>query len=140
VQEQVVVMEVAMDERRPGHVERRVERAGQRYEDVSVPVGVVEPARHVVANPPERLPALRHRRKPTSTAVEVASSSLSPERSPPGWAALDQHRAPAIVTAEQSHGAVAAPELQCIGSSSASSSSGGVTLSTIRRPAGATYE
>ena len=51
--EDVVVVEVAVDERVATDLERRVELARQR--DELVPGGVVEPARHVVADPAERL-------------------------------------------------------------------------------------
>ena len=109
----VVVVEVAVDERLPADLERRVQLPCERDQLTPLlirPLGLVEPARHVIPDPAKRL-----RRRPPEPQPDLdrdgrrlVLGQLRDVASRPG--ALDQERAPRSVAAQQAYGAVAVPE------------------------------
>jgi hypothetical protein len=136
-------MEVAVNECRAPDVERLEQLAGTGDEVRGRPRGSlcgVEPPRHVISDPAKRLGRRPPQLRPDPAAIALACASGTVERSRPGSArSSSMARDPG--SRRTSRTAPWPPQSSSAsGSSSASSSSAVVTLSTVFRVAGATYE
>ena len=110
--EDVVVVEVSVHERRPPHVETRVQLPGEW--DELVPLRVVQPARDVVADPAERLaggpPELQsHRDCDCGRLLLLAGGDVVA-----GKGTFDQQGAPVSVSSQQAHDTRPVPERECV--------------------------
>ena len=139
--EQVVVVQVAVDERGPADLERR-RRARARAAGARVPLRSASSSQRGTWSPIQRngSAAGRQRRRPTSTAAAVASSSGRPEGSFPGRARSSSSARRARSRRSRRTAPSPPQSSSASPSSSDSSSSGGVTFSTASGPAGATNE
>ena len=102
------MVEVAVHERLPRDVERGVELASERSE--LVPTRTVEPSRHVVSDPAERLRCRAPQLEPGGD--RDSGRLLFRQIGDVSARALDQQRAPEPISPQQPDGAVAGPELE----------------------------
>ena len=112
------MVEVAVDEDVPADVERGVELPGERNQLAPLlirPLGPIEPAGHVIADPAERL---RGRTPELQANLDcdrrcLVLGQLRDVGAGPGT--LEQQHAPGTVAPQQAHGAVPVPELERVG-------------------------